>query len=51
MVVAWAHQDCSKPLDQSEQLTESKRKLSAKEEELKENEIEQVARNERLERA
>ena len=51
-----------KPLNKSEQqaekikqlkgqLTESKRKLAAKEEELKENEIELVAKNERLERA
>ena len=46
MAVAWAHQDCSRPLDQTEQraekirqlrgqLTESERKLAAKEEELK----------------
>ena len=62
MVVAWAHQDCLKPLNKSEQwaenirqlkrqLTELEKKLAAKEEKLKENEIELVAKNERLERA
>ena len=61
MVMAWAHQDCSKPLDLSEQqakkvkqlkgqLTESDRKLWAKEEKLKNNEIKLVAKNERLEK-
>ena len=59
MAVAWAHQDCSKPFNQSKQrakkvrqlraqVTELKNKLGAKEEELKNNEIELVARNERL---
>ena len=57
MAVAWAHQDCSKLLDQSEQRAEKVRelhvqvndlenKLGVKEEELKNNEIELVARNE-----
>ena len=54
MAVAWAHQDCSKPLDQSEQrvekvrelrtqVTDLENKLRSKEEELKNNEIELVA--------
>ena len=54
MAVAWAHQDCSRPLDQSEQRAEKVRdlrahvtnlegKLKAKEEELKNNKIELVA--------
>ena len=62
MAVAWAHQDCSKPLDQSEQrakkvrelqvqVTDLENKLGTKEEELKNNEIELVARNKRFERA
>ena len=53
MVVAWAHQDYSRPLDQSEQRAKKVRelrtqvidlenKLEAKEEELKSNEIELV---------
>ena len=60
MAVAWAHQDHSRPLNQTEQrakkikqlrgqLTESEKKLATKEEELKTNEIELVAMNERLE--
>ena len=60
MAVAWAHQDCSKPLDQAEQQAEKLRelrarvtnlqnKLRAKEEELKSNEIELVARTEKYE--
>ena len=62
MTVAWAHQDCSKPLDQSEQwakkvrelraqVTDLENKLGTKEEELKNNEIELVAWNKRFERA
>ena len=62
MEVAWAHQDCLKPFEQFEQwakkvrqlrgqATELENKLGAKEEELKNNEIELVARNERFERA
>ena len=62
MVVAWAHQDCLNPFEQSEQraekvrqlrgqVTELERKLKNKEEELKSNEIELVARNKRFERA
>ena len=62
MAVAWAHQDCSKPLDQIEQRAEQVRelraqvtnlenKLGTKEEELKNNEIELVARNKSFERA
>ena len=53
MVVAWAHPNCLKPLDQAEQLAENVRelcaqvtdrenKLGTKEEELKSNEIELV---------
>ena len=62
MAVAWAHQDYSKPLDQSEQraekvrqlraqVTELEGKLGAKKEQLKNNEIELVDRTERYERA
>ena len=62
IAVAWAHQDCFKPLDQSEQgaekvrqlraqVTELEGKLGAKDEELKNNEIELVDRNEKFERA
>ena len=58
MAVAWAHQDCSKPLGQAEQRAEKMRELCAqvtdlenklrtKEEELKSNEIELVARAEK----
>ena len=61
MAVAWAYQDCSRPLDQSEQRAEKVRKLhaqvtdlesklKAKEEELKNNEIELVARSEKYEK-
>ena len=61
MAVAWAHQDCSKPLDQSEQRAKKVRelhaqvadlenKLRAKEEELKNNEIELVAQSEKYEK-
>ena len=60
IAVAWAHQDCLKPLDQSEQraekvrelhaqVTDMENKLRVKEEELKNNEIELMARNERYE--
>ena len=59
--MVWAHQDCSKPLDQSEQWAEKVRELRAqvidlenelrtKEEKLKNNEIDLVAQNERFER-
>ena len=62
MAVAWAHQDCSRPFDLTEQraekirqlrgqLTESEKKLAAREEELKNNAIDLVARTEGLERA
>ena len=62
MAVAWAHQDCSRPLDLTEQwaekirqlrgqLIESEKKLAAREEELKNNAIDLVARTEGLERA
>ena len=62
MAVVWAHQDYSKPLDQSEQraekvrqlraqVTELEGKLGAKKEQLKNNEIELVDRTERYERA
>ena len=62
MAVAWAHQDYSKPLDQSKQqaekvrelraqVTDLENKLRTKEEELKNNEIELVARDKRFERA
>ena len=58
MAVAWAHQDCSRPLDQSEQwakkvrelrarVTDLENKLGAKEEELKSNETELVAGTEK----
>ena len=58
MAMAWAHQDCSKPLDQAEQQAEKMKelralvidlenKLGAKEEELKSNEIKLVARTEK----
>ena len=54
MAVAWAHQDCSRLLDQSKlqaekvmevhaQVTDLENKLKAKEEELNSNEIELVA--------
>ena len=56
MTVAWAYQDCSGPLDQSEQLAEKvkelraqvidlENKLRVKDEELKNNEVELVAQN------
>ena len=62
MAVAWAHQDYTKPLDQAEQrakkmrelcawVTDLENKLGAKEEELKSNEIELVARTEKYEQA
>ena len=62
MAVAWAHQDCSRPLDLSKQrveklkqvrrqLTKSEKKLSARGEELKNNMIDLVARTEGLEKA
>ena len=62
MTVAWAHQHCSRPLDLSEQraekirqlmgqLAKSEKKLSAREEELKNNAINLVARSEELEKA
>ena len=62
MVVAWAHQDYLRPIDLSkqraakikqlkEQLTKSKKKLSVREEELKNNAIDLVARSEELEKA
>ena len=62
MAVAWAHSDCSKPLNLTEQqaenikqlrgqLTELEKKLSAREEELKNNSIDLMARTEGLERA
>ena len=57
--MAWAYQDCERPLDLSyqqaakvkllkEQLVESEKKLTAKEEELKGNEINLVAKFEEL---
>ena len=57
MAVAWAHQDCSRPLNLIEQwdekirqlrgqLTDSKKKLAAREEKLKNNTIDLVARTE-----
>ena len=60
MVVAWAPQECSRPLDQSKQraeklkelrtqVTDLENKLEAKEKELKSNEIELVARTEKYE--
>ena len=60
MAVAWAHQDCSKPLDQVEQqaeklkelcarVTDLENKLGAEEEELKSNEIELLTRTEKYE--
>ena len=53
MAVAWAHQDCLRPLDQSEQwakkvkelraqVTDLENRLRVKDEELKNNEIELV---------
>ena len=59
--MAWAYQDCSRPLDQSEQQAEKVRelhaqvtdlesKLKAKEEEHKSNEIELVAQSEMYEK-
>ena len=62
MAVAWAHQDCSKSLDQFEQgaekvrqlraqVTELENKMGVKKEELKNNEIELVVRNKRFEKA
>ena len=62
MVVAWAHQNYLRPLDLTKQraekirqlrgqLTESEKKLSAREEELKNNTIDLVARIEGLEKA
>ena len=60
MAVAWAYQDCSRPLDQSQQwaekvrelraqVTDLENKLGAKEEELKSNEIELVGRTAKYE--
>ena len=60
MAVAWAHQDCSKPLDQAEQraeklrelyaqVTDLENKLGDKEEEIKSNEIELVTQTEKYE--
>ena len=62
MVVAWAHQDCLRLLDLSEQqakkirqlrgqLSELEKKLLAREEELKNNAIDLVARTEGMEKA
>ena len=61
MVVAWAHQDCSGSLDQSEQRAEKMKELQAevinlenklrvKGEELKNNEVELVAQNVKYEK-
>ena len=61
MAVAWAHQDCSRLLDQSEQRAEKmkeleaqvinkKNKLRGKDEELKNNEVELVAQNVKYEK-
>ena len=58
VVVAWAHQDCSKPLDLSKQraakikqLVELEKKLSVREEEIKNNAIDLVAKFKELEKA
>ena len=61
MAVAWAHQDCSGPLDQSElwaekmkqpqaQVTDLESKLQVKDEKLKNNEVELVAHNVKYEK-
>ena len=62
IAVTWAHQDCQRPLDLSEQraakikllkeqLATSEKKLMTKEEELKTNQIDLVAKSEELEKA
>ena len=62
MAVAWAHHDWSRPLDLTEQwakkikqlrghVTESEKKLLAREKELKNNAIDLVAKTEGLEKA
>ena len=62
MTEAWAYQDCERPLDLSnqeaarvkllkEQLAKLEKKLTTKEEELKGNEIDFVAKSEELEKA
>ena len=59
--MAWTHQDCFRPIDLSEQratkikqlkelLAESKKKLSVRKEELKNNAIDLVARSEELDK-
>ena len=61
MAVAWAHQDCSRPLDQSEQRAEKvkelraqvinlENKLRVKDEEFKNNEVKLVVQNVKYER-
>ena len=62
MVVAWAYQDCKRPFDLSdkcaakinllkERVVEVEKKLKVKEEELKANEVEFVAKAEELEKS
>ena len=62
MAVAWAYQDCERPLDLSdkrvakinllkEHMVEAEKKLAAKEEELEANKVELVAKVEELEKA
>ena len=62
MAAAWAHQNCSRPLDLfeqqtakikqlKEQLAESEKKLWVKDEELKSNAIDLVAQSKELEKS